>query len=144
MPAIDVINAAIKSINRLLPQNFSSKSIGTSAPTGGAEIAMGKAGQDGVVTIAMDSGESGNHTITAWVFSGTAKQWFKLGANSAIYSKIFEPQTIDGFVVPRNALIFLTADAVGGAVTKAYTDMGPSDTNPKDHASGSIWQSGGN
>jgi hypothetical protein len=135
MPAFDVMNATIKGINRLLPQLFNGNaaSIGTSAPANTEAVAMGKAGQDGVVTLAMDSGESGAHVITAWVWSGKAAQWFKLGQTT----KSFGVSTIDGIVVPRNAVIFLTS---ADYVVKAWTDMEASRTNPNDLPNNSGYQ----
>lgn len=131
MDSIRTKNLIIHTLTRKLPLVFdtATHAINTTSPNslGGIEVAMGIAGQDGMVTIAIDAASGGNRALSAWTYSALAAQWLKLGASSSSYQKTFESGTIDGFVIPEKAAFFVTSDV---AIVNAWTDCEKHPNNP--------------
>lgn len=109
--AIRTMDKAIHSLTRALPKVFNAgaSSIGTASPLINA-TAMAKAGNEGIVTLAIDAG-AGNRTITCWTRSKIGNQWFRVECAPGVYTKAMVAGSMAAFAVPEGSDVFFTADA---------------------------------
>lgn len=99
--------------------------IPTAAPTLKSD-AMGIAGTDGTVTIAI--GTSGaNRTLTCYAWSDIAQRWFLNGPTTNDHAITFLPNSRGVFKIEEKGIFYVAADQ---AITDAWTDSEKCDANP--------------
>ena len=122
-------NVALRA-SRQLPQVFSAKAMGTTAPnslTGGVKLSdsMGLTTHAGIVSGFTDLGAQ--YTVTAYYFSwlrwkaDSTKGWMLAGPVAAIYTQTVDPEATFTFTIPEGSSIFIQGSAAANNLWLAGT-----------------------
>jgi len=96
------------------------KSLDSATPANKLGVAMGRVGQSRVITLTTSGNAGGaDATITMWLWHPIAGTWYKGGANTNDFTKLFSEGGWGGFRAPLGAFYYFTSSI---EVTTAYVD----------------------